>query len=363
MDILGFYRIKYHTLMGNSLMSPMLWKIRWINLSEGILSVSKDETERCILARMVLNRATTVEIIDVSSIGGSDSHRHDLKYCFSVSNLSGENILFLLPDSTSLESTMMSVINACQGTFRPSENFFLLPSTEIKSKPLENDIHAHLAIQNSFAPLTGYFEKQGHIVKSWKRRYFILDLSCIKYYDDSEESTRSGILDVARSVSNIIRRFSSSLIFRKLKVKGLIHIDRHSKVVRVPDDVTSRRYCIAVISNQYDVGSVEFGGIDDDDMLDKSGIDQDNDERDSRESIGINSINHERKVSLRISFPDEITMNIWVSFINDIIRRHCGMLIKSENTGTTADTELAGDKSIICNMDEDYFDELPTNNI
>ena len=34
----------------------------------------------------------------------------------------------------------------------------------------------------------GYLEKKGHVRKNWKRRYFVLQMTTLKYYEDSVQS-------------------------------------------------------------------------------------------------------------------------------------------------------------------------------
>lgn len=323
-----------------------------MKLVDGVLSVYRDEVERYVLARMILHRGTVVEIVNISSFVhlGADSDTN--KYSFAVSNSSAERVLFSVADLATLESMMMIFINASQGAFRASENFDMT-SGEINEVPTKADESSNLpsSLRGPTLPLTGYLDKQGHIFKSWKRRYVVLDVSSIKYYDDADESTRVGILDLARSLTKTIRRLSFSRIFSKVKIKGMMHIDRHSKVVCLPEDVTGRKFCVAVISNKYDVGAVDSSGgssyVDDEDI---AGSDDniENDESASKESFDI--IDNERKVSLRLSFPDEVTMNIWISSINQVIVRLNDMLVKVDSKSESSR------KSIIGDMDEGYFD-------
>jgi hypothetical protein len=74
----------------------------------------------------------------------------------------------------------------------------------------------------------GFMRKQGHLVKTWQRRYFVLDMGILKYYEKCSNEAYQGAIAQQQSASNgnnKKRRFSvkapgAAIIYKGDNLKG-----------------------------------------------------------------------------------------------------------------------------------------------
>lgn len=118
------------------------------------------------------------------------------------------------PTSTEIKVEQIKIKLEKNVETNPEKNILIEPSSEVKennfssneitttispstafTKPLKK-MESRKEIQTTMIPvppmLTGWLEKQGRIVKNWKKRFFVLDSGYLRYYDKSFSSAPFG---------------------------------------------------------------------------------------------------------------------------------------------------------------------------
>jgi hypothetical protein len=119
------------------------------------------------------------------------------------------------------------------------------------------DIADHDAVVGAGTRKEGWLVKQGHLVKNWKRRYFVLDWPVLKYYKDPGDPGPRGHL-LCDQVT-----LSEKLAFEKTKKEhafGIFHPDRKSYFLQAADEAEMMSW-VKCIRNEKKVGLIDFDEV------------------------------------------------------------------------------------------------------
>ena len=303
-QLYGFVRIKRDRVIS------FPWKVRWVVLNNTTLSIFRNELESSLWYQFRLNRNIKIEaILDV--IDGE-------KCCFSVSDNS-RTVNFAVKDTFALEKWMMAIINNSHGAFRASENFYMGEGGigDMLKKQQER-----VSSITNVVSMSGTFEKEGHFLPTWKRRYFLLSTTTLQYYKDTNDtqvedetdssrvSTRSTSSTIANSLKRLSLRHGKP---RELILKGSIDISANTKCAVLPENFAGRPCVMAIITDYFAVGSTLT--TEGNEGATEPGVDEDSGDEDASNVVDVQPKFVHRpstKRSLRISFPDESTMNDWI---------------------------------------------------
>lgn len=293
----------------NSSAKKSKWRIFWVTLVDETVYLFKNEIqlEKDKILSCDLSATTKVEaFVEGRKIGFMIVWEH-------------LQVKFLCQDPQVIETWMMTLINRSLGDFRTSENFYFSLSTCGNT----HYIYRSFLEQPKVEVLYSFFDKESHIFKNWKRRLMILDETSLRYYpnlaEDNFPSVKSKLLGdiniqeeiplpefergsvVGRVMVKSARTIGNQLLRRNLLHVNTYQINSGTEVAVFPRKYKGRKFAFAVIFKEYHDYEISDGTSNvytRDDLPDRD--------------IDFYSL---RRVSIRISAPDEATMRRWIEAI------------------------------------------------
>jgi hypothetical protein len=198
------------------------WRYKWVVLDNHKLFIYQDETERQRLNKILITSTTIVEAVQPE---------HSRLYLFNIfdpmNQESTSPVVLSAPDFSSLEEWMLAIIQCVNGSYRESENFCSgYPSVSERRSSLIlptagglSERYSRSTEQEYDPERSGYLLKQGSEFKTWKRRWFQLKHSHLRYFEHEAEG-----------------------------LKGFRFLDNESRVVLLPSGLDGQQYGFSLIT-------------------------------------------------------------------------------------------------------------------
>ncbi|XP_032219051.1 FK506-binding protein 5 isoform X1 [Nematostella vectensis] len=161
--------------LGGTGLTPRNWRKRWFVLKEDnnlyYYKHSKD-TSPC-------------GVIVLQNYSVSKAPESNKKHCFKLNKGGARCYHFSAASEADMKAWMVALMQAASTVSKPGAGFQLL----------EGNVHnvSIPALSIRHPDCHGYLSKQGHKVKSWKRRYCVLKNGYLYYYSDMANNTALGV--------------------------------------------------------------------------------------------------------------------------------------------------------------------------